>query len=286
MRNADCGGLLFCLNETSDDPIFGGGPAGGLCTKACVSDNDCPGTHAACLKNNNVEPGRCTLTCTIGPPLAGYHQALDPQKCRGRDDLRCESVKGLGAVCLPTCGSDAQCGPGRACDPRLGVCVTQPSAGLATGAKCDPAAMPTSCAGRCVSFDPGASGCSSPCVLGGALLDSLDCGGPDAGLCAFAPAENGAGDVGYCTPSCVAHADCQNPDFWCFSVPDFTAKFGKGYCFAATPCKAPSDCAQPSQTCTATPSGSYCLDPSFPLQKPSGDGGAEDGGGPVDAGGG
>jgi hypothetical protein len=281
--DTDCGSLLNCLGPTSKDPIFGGGPAGGFCTKVCDKDTDCPGDSVACLKNSNVEPGRCTLTCTLGPTLAGYRQPLDPSKCRGREDLRCEAVKGLGAVCLPTCGSDSQCAPSGVCDPNLAVCVTNPSLGLPTGAKCDPNAMPTACAGRCIPFDPGVSICSSPCVLGGDPLLPLDCGGPAKGLCAFGPTMNGAGDLGFCTPSCEAHSDCQNPAFWCFTVTDFTALYHKGYCFAATPCNAQIDCEQPGQvkgyTCTITPSGSFCLDASFPLKNAGADGGAGAGAG-------
>src|SRR5689334_19956531 len=66
--NMDCGGVLYCLSAGSDDPIFGGGPAGGFCTKACDTNDDCPGSVSACLKNSAFEAGRCTLTCTIGPP--------------------------------------------------------------------------------------------------------------------------------------------------------------------------------------------------------------------------
>jgi hypothetical protein len=273
--------VLSCLRADSDDPIFGGGPAGGFCTHACAQDDDCPGMDSTCFKNGNVESGRCTLACQIGPPLLqDYDRALDPNKCRGRADLRCEEVKGTGAVCIPTCGSDLQCSPGRFCDPRRAVCVSDPSAGLPTGAACDSSVSPTTCAGRCVDFDFGISSCSSPCVLGGASLESPDCGGHTEGLCAFGPPADGAGDLGYCTRSCTAHSDCQNPAFWCFSVQGFTAQLGVGYCFGASPCISQDDCNALSKEipyiCTATPHGSFCLDKAFPFDKAdAGAGGSE-----------
>lgn len=266
VSDIECGRVLNCLKAASDDPIFGGGPAGGFCTKACDTNDDCPGLNSTCLKNGTVESGRCTLTCSIGPPLTGLDQALPSTKCRGRADLRCDKVKNIGAVCLPTCGGDAQCGPGRVCDPRLAVCVAKPSAGLPIGAACDLGADPTTCAGTCIPFlDPDVTSCSMPCVLGGTSSKPPSCGGPLSGLCAFHPPENGPGDFGYCSPSCTSHKECeQNPNFWCFSVPGVTEISGKGYCFAATPCKIQSDCEKlktGAYTCTATAKGSFCLDP-------------------------
>jgi hypothetical protein len=263
----DCGGVLNCLKATSEDPIFGGGPAGGFCTKACDTNDDCPGTHSACLKNGTVESGRCTLTCSIGPPLIDLDQALAADKCRGRADLRCDKVKNVGTVCLPTCGSDAQCGPERVCDPRLAMCVAKPSTGLPTGATCDLSADPTTCAGSCIPFlDADVTSCSTPCVLGGASPDAQSCGGPMQGICAFHPPENGPGDFGYCSPRCEAHSQCQiNPDFWCFNVP----AYGQAYCFSATPCKVQSDCEKVKigYACTSTAKGSFCLDPAIPVSK-------------------
>jgi hypothetical protein len=275
----DCGGVLRCLSAASDDPIFGGGPAGGFCTKACDTNDDCPGSSSTCLKNSANESGRCTLSCSIGDSdgdaLATLDQELEPSKCRGRADLRCDKIKNVGTVCLPTCGSDAQCGAGRFCDPRLAVCVDEPSTGLPTGAACELNASPATCAGSCVPFlDATITTCSTPCVLG--LLDDAapgatsNCGGIKNGLCAFHPPENGPGDLGYCSPSCAAQSDCQgNPSFWCFRVPAFAeASGGKGYCFSATRCATQGDCdllQQGAYVCTATAKGSFCLDPTFPL---------------------
>ncbi|MFO0756566.1 MAG: hypothetical protein U0359_08755 [Byssovorax sp.] len=271
--DADCGNALVCVKADDDDAVFGGGPAGGLCTHVCDDDADCPGTSSLCLSAGGGQPGRCALTCELGPPLAGDLDApLDPGKCRGREDLRCAKVKGSTTACLPTCGSDAQCGPGRSCDPKLGVCVGQKSAGAPTGSSCDPAQMPTACAGTCVNFQFGSTMCSTLCVLGGDGLGAQDCGGVENGLCAFGPSDNGAGDFGYCTPSCVDQAGCADAHFWCFSVAGYTDQIGKGYCFSAVPCpNGQADCVDAQgmplpYTCTETASGKLCLDPAFPLK--------------------
>ena len=285
--DTECGSGLVCVKSTDDDAVFGGGPAGGLCTHACDADTDCPGTSSICLQAGAGQPGRCALTCKLGPPLADLQEPLDPAKCRGREDLRCGKVKGSVTACLPTCGSDAQCGPDRACDPRLAVCVSKAGEGLPTGASCDSAQEPTACAGTCLFFQSGQTMCSSPCVLGGAGLDSQDCGGVAHGLCAFGPSDNGAGDFGYCSPSCAAQSDCDNPHFWCFSVQGYTEVVGKGYCYSATPCPGgQADCVDAEKhplpsTCTSTPHGPFCLDPAYPPAQ----GGAGGGGGAGGSGG-
>ncbi|MEO7329252.1 MAG: hypothetical protein ABI193_11780, partial [Minicystis sp.] len=221
------------------------------------------------------------------PELGDLQEPLDPAKCRGREDLRCAKVKGSLAACLPTCGSDSQCGGDRLCDPRLAVCVSAKSAGLPTGAACEATQDPSACAGTCLYFQFGQTMCSSPCVLGGAGLDSTDCGGVEQGLCAFGPSDNGAGDFGFCSPACTAQSECDNPRFWCFSVQGYTDTVGKGYCFGAVPCPGgQSECVDAdmhplSAVCTDTPHGSYCLDPAFPPPIGDSDGGA---GGSADGG--
>ncbi len=277
--DTDCGNALVCVKVTDDDAVFGGGPPGGLCTRVCDADTDCPGASSTCLKSGGGQPGRCALTCKLGPPLDDPPAPLDPAKCRGREDLRCAKVKGSLTACLPTCGSDAQCGPARVCDPRLAVCVGEKSAGLPTGASCDPMQDPPACAGTCLYFNFGQTMCSSPCVLGGAALESSDCGGVEHGLCAFGPSDNGAGDFGFCSPSCADQSECDNPHFWCFSEPGYTEIVGKGYCFGAVPCPGgqgecvDADNHPTSAICTETPQGFYCLDPAFPPTPGGGGGG-------------
>lgn len=280
--DADCGHGLSCLLDTTDDAFFGGGPAGGFCTRSCKGARDCLEPGAVCLQDDPTLPGRCTLSCTVGPPIEdieGLFSMLDAAKCHGREDLRCGKVKAGIGVCLPTCGKDAQCSGDRACDPRLAVCVAQPNKGAPAGSACDPTAPDADCAGTCVGFDNGAGMCSSPCVLGGAKLDSQDCGGIDHGLCAFHLGSYGAGDMGHCTPSCEAQTDCQNPAFFCFDVVGLSEIVHRGYCFAAASCpNGQDDCVAQGAvdtTCTTTPDGAFCLDPSYPV----GVGGSGGGGG-------
>jgi hypothetical protein len=270
--DATCGFGLTCLTDTIDDPVFGGGPAGGFCTAACSGDADCASLGGVCLQIDPGQSGRCTLPCTIGPAInsvASLFDPLDPTKCLGREDLRCGKATGDIGKCLPTCGEDAQCHDGRSCDPRLAVCVSKPSTGDAIGSTCDPMATDTSCAGLCVGFNSGVAMCSSRCVLGGEKLQTSDCGGPAHGICAFRPAANGPGDAGYCSPSCGAQSDCQTPNFWCFDIAGVSEQTHRGYCFAAASCpNGQADCVAANDanfTCTATPYGAFCLDPAFPV---------------------
>jgi hypothetical protein len=248
---SSCGDGLTCVDSATDDPIFGGGPPGGFCTKSCMSDTDCAHLGGVCYMPDPTQAGRCTLTCTIGPAATSVGELftspsglLRSSKCLGRDDLRCVNTTATAGVCLPTCGDANDCS-GRACDPRVAVCVDAPNTGKPTGAACDPNELPTPCAGSCVLFQTGIAMCSSPCVLGGApaTVDGgplmplpEDCGGASNGICAFHPVTNGAGDTGSCSPACVQQGDCAAPSFWCFSVRAITPTSQKGYCFSATPC--------------------------------------------------
>jgi hypothetical protein len=209
-------------------------------------------------------PGVCLLSCDVGPALTSLDEALDPAKCRGREDVRCIAISAAVSACLPTCGRNDQCPAGRACDQRSALCVDVASTGLPMGAKCNASAPTPECAGQCVSFSGGVTMCSSPCVLGGDFTDLAavaDCGGLDKGLCAFSPAGNGAGDFGICAQACKTHGDCQTPTFWCNGVglPD------SGYCFGGTPCPNGQAACSVGDTCTPTKYGPFCLDPNYPL---------------------
>ncbi len=265
-----CRRPLLHIFPTSLDPVFGGGAAGGFCTALCSTDGDCLSGGGVCYTALPGQPGRCTLSCEVGPALTGFVATLSPAKCLGRSDLRCVKVAEGVDECLPTCSGDDQC-PDRVCDPETAVCVCPPEdttcadqthAGAPTGTPCDPS-MVGACAGECIVFDQGYGMCSRPCVLGGASSD--ECGGPENGLCAFHPDANGAGDTGYCTSACTMPSDCLNPRFGCFTVPTLTDQSKKGYCFAAASCShLPGDChAHPGYVCTDTPSGPLCLDPAF-----------------------
>src|SRR6185503_18684089 len=44
--DTDCGMGLVCSKASDTEPVFGGGVAGGYCTKSCKVDSDCPGTNS------------------------------------------------------------------------------------------------------------------------------------------------------------------------------------------------------------------------------------------------
>ena len=271
--DADCGAGLTCLAPEGKIPAFnGGGPANGYCSKACATNDDCPGNTSLCAGAAGGQMGVCLLTCDLGPELKFLDDPLDPNKCNGRDDVRCASVSNTVTACLPTCGKDDQCPAGRVCDPRFAVCVDTASTGLKSGSKCDPMAMTPECAGVCVNFSGGTTSCSSPCALGGDITDPTavaDCGGLDKGLCVYSPTGNGAGDFGFCAPGCSLQSDCQNTDFWCFGVGGLTGSaVDNGFCFGATPCpNGQTDCKSTNAAvkCKDTKYGPFCVDTTFPL---------------------
>jgi hypothetical protein len=292
--DGDCGAGLRCITSTTNDPVLGGGPAGGYCSKDCAQDTDCPGDGSLCLKATKNDPkGICLLGCTLGPALTYINDPQPADKCQGREDVRCAELQQGIALCLPTCGEDVQCDGGKVCDPRAGVCVDKANTGLAMGAKCDPNAQTPDCAGVCLQFSSGAGGggaggaapdtmCSEPCVMGGKdFLNQLDCGGATKGLCAFAAKGAGSGDFGYCTPACKSQEDCQFPLFACIRIGGTEQYIDNGYCLGgADTCTAAEEgklCANSTKLyCTNTSAGYLCLDKEWPLGKyaPQGAGGA------------
>jgi hypothetical protein len=312
-QDSDCGAPLTCILPTATDPVFGGGPAAGYCSKACATGADCPGAASTCLLPSTGTMGDCVATCTLGPKLVDINDALDPNKCQGREDVRCLPINADATIdgCIPTCGSDSQCPAGEVCDPRNAVCVAaaNESTGLPNGSQCDPTATTPPCAAECVSFGsatdagPAITQCTNPCVLGGKdIATNPNCGGESKGLCAYFPTGNGAGDFGFCAAACSFQSDCQNPDFWCFPINGLTGSgagmIPNGYCFGATPCpNGASDCTQSETVCTPSSGGPVCLSTLFPAMPGDGgtgdggtgdggteDGGTEDGGGSTDGG--
>jgi len=272
--NDQCGMGNRCILATANDPILGGGPAGGYCSRDCATNTDC-GNNGVCIGAQQGTPGSCFLACENGPAPMFIDEPLDENKCHGREDVACTGLQAGLTACLPVCGSDTQCG-GRMCDPRAGVCVDNANTGLGIGAACDPEATDDACAGTCIGFSDGGSMCSQACVFGGSLEGTPDCGGLDKGLCIFLPEGSGAGDYGVCTAACTEHDDCQNPLFFCSSVPWYD---GNGFCFNAPQCSNGSECQAPD-VCTETKYGMFCLDPSFPLGDAApGTGGGGGGGG-------
>jgi hypothetical protein len=260
-----CGPGGRCLRPIDDSPL-GGGPAGGYCTRACIEDSDCPGLHSLCIRDDVTGAGACFLGCEPGPARDLGNAPLDPDKCRGREDVRCDvALSHPGAllagthICLPTCGMDAQCPAGRTCDPRDRVCVTTPHSGLPMGDKCDEEQL---CAGYCMEVEDGGGICTSLCVYGGTLGGAADCGGLSSGLCNIRlQAGNGAGDVAVCVPACDEQDDCVHPWFWCKNVLGGIATHG--YCSQSIASCRSGICA--TGTCTETIHGPRCLDPKYPL---------------------
>src|SRR5690349_21142715 len=72
--DSDCAAGLRCVTSNDSDPIWGGGPAGGYCSKACSVDVECGG-HAICLNAPTGDGGLCVPTCSLGPD---YTSLLDP----------------------------------------------------------------------------------------------------------------------------------------------------------------------------------------------------------------
>ncbi|WP_437784638.1 hypothetical protein [Sorangium sp. So ce1097] len=273
--DADCGSSGVCIPE-SDPDFFGGGPAGGYCTAACAGDGDCAGEGSVCIG------GACLLGCTMGqPPLESIVMELDPGKCQGREDLRCDTFEDA-SICLPSCGSDSECAGGRRCDPRWNLCVDEPTTGLPDGSACeigdddeDP------CASWCINFGGNSGVCAGFCVLGGDIAND-DCGGLESGLCLYGFGDDpGAGDIGVCANACTRHSDCLLPDASCVSAGLET----NGFCvFGVTPCpRGQRQCAR-GEVCTETPDGRLCLDAEYPLGD-TGTGGGGGGGGEGGAGG-
>jgi hypothetical protein len=275
--DADCvDPALSCIVVADVGSVLGGGPAGGYCSLTCEKDSDC-GTGNFCWPP--AATGTCLLGCRWGdPPIATLEDPLDPGKCHGRDDLRCERVGGSGAVCLPTCQSDAQCA-GASCDPRSGLCVEVPTAGDPTNGACDPDALRATCAGSCIGVGAGAGFCASPCSFaGGPLLETADCGGVASGICAYSEPGGGPGDAAFCTGACTAHEDCKQLDLlYCFSFP-LGAAIMNGFCYHTTDCTTAGEpCDEPGNfpgsVCTAIGgAGLKCLDPTYPPPVTSGGG--------------
>lgn len=263
--DADCGDQGQCLLDSSNDTIFGGGPAGGYCTAACEQDSDCEGPGSACFNN------LCILGCEqggMGP--------LDPGKCQGREDLACLNTTSFGSICIPLCSSDGQC-PGRVCNTQSTVCADTAAEGLPQTSTCVQA-QEDPCAGACIGIGNNKAACFNWCVLG--APDEVSCGGLDNGICAYGVTDSGTGDRGLCARSCTAYSDCQAPNFTCTSLA-VPGRPVTGYCLISTPCpNGQAQCDAPT-VCTQTPDGPLCLDPAFP---PGGEGGAGGSGGTGGAG--
>jgi hypothetical protein len=240
LQASECKTGLTCL--TADSDAFNpGGPAGGMCTLACTTDDECIAFDPTSLcvgfdSANNVN--FCLQGCTEGIPSAN--------KCQGRSDLVCTSLVDQNgnptvSACQPSCGSDFDCGA-RKCDFRTGICVDQTAGTLPIGSPCDAAAATDPCNGICVNFydsqDAAAAKygvCFATCSLN---ADGVGCGvdpsaQPPFDVQCLGPSTSSAGDQGLCFQLCDCNGDCLNEAFICRPWGDaqsVTATGKKGYC--------------------------------------------------------
>lgn len=258
-NDADCGDDYRCIAADGNSAVLGGGAPGGYCTKDCLSDMDCPGFGSVCRKADSESTGECFLGCAIGPALQFIDDPLEDLKCRGREDLRCNSGSDAD-YCLPTCGDDSQC-PGRVCNQATGACSDMQSPGSkVNGAICDAdAPNQDDCIGFCQTFsNDSPSICTSPCVLGGNIMGK-DCGGLDKGLCVYRPNGFGAGDFGRCAAACNQHSDCGNESWYCVGGSFLQFTSGNGYCFTVDSCTDNASC-DTDEYCVDTKDGKKCLE--------------------------
>ncbi len=269
-----------CSKWSDDEPFLSsfylggevvGGPGNGYCTQDCAIDEDCPA-------DSSCRSEICVLGCEYGAPEGGPYDPLSPDKCHGRDDLVCVPIQGGAALCIPMCGSDADCGDGRGCDYRAGVCVDTPRLGMTFGTgpcEVDDEGSPEDedgCQGFCLAFEAEQNQamhlCSALCSWGGDLETTGDCGGPAKGLCAYqsivqvgeTTVYSQLGDVAFCTGSCVDHGTCNFAEgFFCFDLGQLDT-LGVGYCFGAVPCLGGSAECDADQACTETAYGPVCLE--------------------------
>ena len=218
--DGDCISGLDCLTP-GGGALNLSGPAGGYCTSTCGNDAACqsidPGSECVGFAGANI----CVRTCASRATPRGVSKCLD------RSDVVCVSVAALGdeppgagpqrGVCLPSCQSDAQCGPGLFCDLGNGLCTSERPAGDPVGSVC---AGAESCAsGLCVTLPGFAGFCSGFCRFGGpgCGFDGSEAS-PGAG-CALAQVPNeGVGDRGLCLELCQSASDCHEPGAACIAT--------------------------------------------------------------------
>jgi hypothetical protein len=235
---ANCQTGLTCLTP-NDDLATGAGVPNGICTLDCTSN---PGTACAPYNGSCVSfeagalaKGFCMENCTQGVAASAANM-----KCHLRQDFACATLGG-GAVCVPICTDDAECGS-RKCNPGTGLCEAQRMAGAPLGASCT---VDSDCAGFfCLSFNtppadggPAPGACSEFCRFGNTTsgcefrITSLDAG-PPVGACLYTSTSGNFGDLGACGQLCDVPADCLAtfPGWTCVQNATIKSTFHHGYC--------------------------------------------------------
>jgi len=232
-NDAACGTGLKCLTSDSG-AISGGGPAGGICTADCTVDTSvCQKLSANGLCVGDNTSAFCYEACLGGTPSA------TEVKCHDRAEMACVSLGAQGpSACLPQCnGGQGECRAGTSCDfsaavETSGLCRATAPVGLATGAKCDPAANAVDpCRGLCVPFSQTVGACGDGCTVGAS--DACNPAGSTKleGFCLPGSSTDGFGDAGLCTKLCDCTADCAHADMKCFGNANVEAALGrKGIC--------------------------------------------------------
>lgn len=261
---ADCVAGLLCIAPT-DLVLADGAPPHGLCTAACTDSEACDAlsTGALCVPYGETDAGYCMQGCAFGNPPLGQlkcqgrtDQACLPaflidtnDPCAGPDDCfageicngTCQAVL---AACIPTCTGDLDCADGLFCSQQFlnGTCVATQPTGKPLGAPCTvPAAnQPEECVGFCQadSAESDQGHCSASCGLTspcGWSAETQKFGGACLYASSLTAANGGAGDFGFCTPSCNCAADCDTDGIACeeLSIGPLGSDFsGQGLCFA------------------------------------------------------
>lgn len=236
--DTDCQGGARCMTAGGTDYLGAGGPAHGYCTFDCTDGADCEALdpQSSCV-GAGPDGGRvCFRTCLSKDPEPGEG------KCLNRPDLVCNSVVARSAepfmterqagLCVPRCGSDADCPEGRVCHRQGGVCTPQLAPGSTTGARCD---NDNDCDGQMCENrdDDGVGTCTAPCVVGVVSGCGFASDAPvrDVAclsvLVAASGFSEGAGDVGLCRELCDQITDCQraNDGFICRELSAESAAF-------------------------------------------------------------
>jgi hypothetical protein len=271
---------LTCITETSTVLAIGA-PPHGLCSRRCVTDDECAAHSAGALCYPFGNSGSyCVEGCQFGSPEIGEI------KCHSRPDLACNpAIMGstgdscqttedcqagdlcidgtcnvIFPACLPACRGDIDCAAGMYCDQSFlaGLCTTKKPTGKRLGEPCTvPAANqpaePDGCLGFCQADSAvGAQGhCAATCGLARQCAWDADSQRYD-GVCFYASvltAEVGdVGDFGFCTPSCNCSEQCNDPTLSCQLLAqgelDVSASKGAGLCFSTDPASTPfEECA-------------------------------------------
>lgn len=269
--DSECGDLDCVAADSgllSAGDLGNGGPANGMCTQTCETNDDCQplGAGAVCV-GFSEDASYCLQGCQFGPD--GLTEFSD-DKCHGRFDMTCGPLFGdsqeacaddsdcfenefcagtcivVVPACLPQCADTTDCPDGMFCDPGSGICVEEEPSNKKLGDDCDPDADPDECNGLClaeINDDNETVGgrCHEFCTLGvGAPVcgwDGMD--GPPA-ICLPALSEQlfgpgVPGDAGLCYQFCNCDSDCSGSSI-CWEFDGGPVAEQAGYCdFALNP---------------------------------------------------